>query len=223
MYCDSKAAIAISCNPVQHSRTKHSDVRYHFIKEKVEMCIVELFFVGTEYWLANLFTKALPEERFKYLVRRLGKRRNYDWLSAGLWLGFVCVSKGYYVVSSPTVDEHVVGVGSTKDVNVRKTPISSIIDLNLVPLESIRAISERFVNMAYGPYMSQSAGMREGSNAIQSPAICPDDNDEPTLFSVKESVGSSKIFPGDMGGRDLMPSMSRVPSVVKQLMPMRPE
>nr|GEZ09516.1 hypothetical protein [Tanacetum cinerariifolium] len=36
MYCDSKAAIAIPCNPVQHSRTKHSDVRYHFIKEKVE-------------------------------------------------------------------------------------------------------------------------------------------------------------------------------------------
>nr|GEY05199.1 Gag-Pol polyprotein [Tanacetum cinerariifolium] len=36
IYCDSKAAIAISCNPVQHSRTKHIDVRYHFIKEKVE-------------------------------------------------------------------------------------------------------------------------------------------------------------------------------------------
>nr|GEX92933.1 retrovirus-related Pol polyprotein from transposon TNT 1-94 [Tanacetum cinerariifolium] len=74
MYCDSKASIAISCNPVQHSRTKHIDVRYHFIKEKVEKGIVELFFVGTEYQLADLFTKALPEERFKYLVRRLGMR-----------------------------------------------------------------------------------------------------------------------------------------------------
>nr|GEU85761.1 retrovirus-related Pol polyprotein from transposon TNT 1-94 [Tanacetum cinerariifolium] len=74
MYCDSKAAIAISCNLVQHSRTKHIDVRYHFIKEKAEKGIVELFFVGTEYQLADLFTKALPEERFKYLVRRLGMR-----------------------------------------------------------------------------------------------------------------------------------------------------
>nr|GEV17901.1 copia protein [Tanacetum cinerariifolium] len=74
MYCDSKAAIAISYNPVQHSRTKHIDVRYHFIKEKVEKGIVELFFVGTEYQLADLFTKSLPEERFKYLVRRLGMR-----------------------------------------------------------------------------------------------------------------------------------------------------
>ncbi|GJT39439.1 retrovirus-related pol polyprotein from transposon TNT 1-94 [Tanacetum coccineum] len=74
MYCDSKAAIAISCNPVQHSRTKHIDVRYHFIKEQVEKGIVELFFVGTEYQLADLFTKALSEDRFKYLVRQLGMR-----------------------------------------------------------------------------------------------------------------------------------------------------
>nr|GFB31225.1 retrovirus-related Pol polyprotein from transposon TNT 1-94 [Tanacetum cinerariifolium] len=58
MYCDSKTAIAISFNPVQHSCTKHIDVRYHFIKEKVEKGIVELFFVGTEYQLADLFTKA---------------------------------------------------------------------------------------------------------------------------------------------------------------------
>nr|GFC94032.1 retrovirus-related Pol polyprotein from transposon TNT 1-94 [Tanacetum cinerariifolium] len=74
MYYDSKAAIAISCNPVQHSRTKHIDVRYHFIKEKVEKGIVELFFVGTEYQLADLFTKALSEDRFKYLIKRLGMR-----------------------------------------------------------------------------------------------------------------------------------------------------
>ncbi|GJT80243.1 hypothetical protein Tco_1054585 [Tanacetum coccineum] len=66
--------IAISCNPVQHSCSKHIDVIYHFIKEQVEKCIVELFFVGTEYQLADLFTKALPEDRFKYLVRRLGMR-----------------------------------------------------------------------------------------------------------------------------------------------------
>ncbi|GJR15023.1 retrovirus-related pol polyprotein from transposon TNT 1-94 [Tanacetum coccineum] len=69
VYCDSKVAIAISCNPVQHSCTKHIDVRYHFIKEQVEKGIVELFFVRTEYQLADLFTKALPKDRFKYLVR----------------------------------------------------------------------------------------------------------------------------------------------------------
>ncbi|GJZ85802.1 retrovirus-related pol polyprotein from transposon TNT 1-94 [Tanacetum coccineum] len=74
MYCDSKSAIAISCNPVQHSKTKHIDIRYHFIKEHVEKGTVELYFVGTEYQLADLFTKALPKERFEYLVHRIGMR-----------------------------------------------------------------------------------------------------------------------------------------------------
>ncbi|GJW36784.1 retrovirus-related pol polyprotein from transposon TNT 1-94 [Tanacetum coccineum] len=74
MYCDSNLAIAISCNPVLHSRTKHINVRYHFIKEHVEKGIVELYFVRTEYQLANMFTKALSKERFEYLVGRLGMR-----------------------------------------------------------------------------------------------------------------------------------------------------
>ncbi|GKE43476.1 retrovirus-related pol polyprotein from transposon TNT 1-94 [Tanacetum coccineum] len=74
IYCDSKLAIAISCNPVQHSRTKHIAVRYHFIKKHVEKGMIELYFVKTDYQLADLFTKALPAERFNYLVRRLGMR-----------------------------------------------------------------------------------------------------------------------------------------------------
>ncbi|GJU54395.1 hypothetical protein Tco_1228109 [Tanacetum coccineum] len=74
MYYDSKSAIAISCNPVQHSKTKHIDIRYHFIKEHVERGTVEIYFVGTEYQLADLFTKTLPKERFEYLVHRISMR-----------------------------------------------------------------------------------------------------------------------------------------------------
>nr|GEW49177.1 retrovirus-related Pol polyprotein from transposon TNT 1-94 [Tanacetum cinerariifolium] len=74
LYCDSQLAIAISCNPVQHYRTKHIHTRYHFIKEQVENVIIELYFVRTEYQLAVMFTNALLEERFKYLVRRIGMR-----------------------------------------------------------------------------------------------------------------------------------------------------
>nr|GFB55412.1 copia protein [Tanacetum cinerariifolium] len=74
IYCDSKSAIAISCNPVQHSRTKHIAVRYHFIKEHVEKSTIELYFVKMDYQLADIFTKALPADRFNYLVRRLGMR-----------------------------------------------------------------------------------------------------------------------------------------------------
>ncbi|GJQ91718.1 hypothetical protein Tco_0002857 [Tanacetum coccineum] len=74
IYCDSKSAIAISCNPVQHSRTKHIIVYYHFIKEHIEKGTIELYFVKTDYQLADLFTKALPADRFNYLVHRLGMR-----------------------------------------------------------------------------------------------------------------------------------------------------
>nr|GFC68378.1 retrovirus-related Pol polyprotein from transposon TNT 1-94 [Tanacetum cinerariifolium] len=72
IYCDSKSANSISCNPVQHTRTKHIDVRYHFIKDLVEKGSIELYFVSTEYQLADLFTKSLPEARFKFLVEKLG-------------------------------------------------------------------------------------------------------------------------------------------------------
>nr|GEU44148.1 hypothetical protein [Tanacetum cinerariifolium] len=68
------SAISISCNPVQHSRTKHIHTRYHFIKEQVENGITELYFFRIEYQLADMFTKSLPEVRFKYLARRIGMR-----------------------------------------------------------------------------------------------------------------------------------------------------
>nr|GEV86060.1 hypothetical protein [Tanacetum cinerariifolium] len=68
LYCDSQSAIAISCKPVHHSRTKHIHTRYHFIKEQVKNGIIELYFVRTEYQLADMFTKALLEDRFKYLA-----------------------------------------------------------------------------------------------------------------------------------------------------------
>ncbi|GKD26891.1 retrovirus-related pol polyprotein from transposon TNT 1-94, partial [Tanacetum coccineum] len=69
LYCDNKSAIALCCNNVQHSRAKHIDVRYHFIKEQVENGIVELYFVRTEYQLADIFTKPLPRERFNFFAR----------------------------------------------------------------------------------------------------------------------------------------------------------
>ncbi|GKA26598.1 hypothetical protein Tco_0712707 [Tanacetum coccineum] len=71
IYCDLKSAIAISCNPIQHSRTKHINIRYHFIKDHVEKGTIELYFVETKYQLADLFTKALRKERFEFLVYKI--------------------------------------------------------------------------------------------------------------------------------------------------------
>nr|GEV09847.1 hypothetical protein [Tanacetum cinerariifolium] len=81
MYCDSKAAMAISCNPVQHYCTKHINVRYHSIKEQVENGIVELYFIEIDYQLADLFMNDLSKERFEYLVGRLGTAVEYQKVS----------------------------------------------------------------------------------------------------------------------------------------------
>ncbi|KAI3672599.1 hypothetical protein L6452_38694 [Arctium lappa] len=71
IYCDSKSVIATSANPVQHTKTKHIDVRYHFIKDNVEKGTIELYFVNTDYQLADLFTNPLDEKRFNFLVSKL--------------------------------------------------------------------------------------------------------------------------------------------------------
>ncbi|GJX43445.1 putative ribonuclease H-like domain-containing protein [Tanacetum coccineum] len=72
MYCDNKSVIALCCNNVQHSRSKHIDIRFHFIKEQVENGVVELYFANTEYQLGDIFTKALGRERIGFLINKLG-------------------------------------------------------------------------------------------------------------------------------------------------------
>ncbi|GJX43495.1 hypothetical protein Tco_0260171 [Tanacetum coccineum] len=74
LYCDNKSVIALCCNNVQHSRSKHIDIRHHFIREQVENRVVELYFVETNYQLADILTKALPRERFEFLLPRLGMK-----------------------------------------------------------------------------------------------------------------------------------------------------
>ncbi|GJY45083.1 retrovirus-related pol polyprotein from transposon TNT 1-94 [Tanacetum coccineum] len=74
LYCDNKSAIALYYNNVQHSRSKHIDIRYHFIKEQVENRVVELYFVRTEYQLADIFIKALGRERLEFLINKLRMR-----------------------------------------------------------------------------------------------------------------------------------------------------
>nr|GEU74095.1 retrovirus-related Pol polyprotein from transposon TNT 1-94 [Tanacetum cinerariifolium] len=74
LYYNNKSAIALCCNNVQHSKSKHIDVRYYFIKEQMENGIMELYFVRTEYQLADIFTKLLPRERFNFLIEKLGMR-----------------------------------------------------------------------------------------------------------------------------------------------------
>nr|GEV82108.1 retrovirus-related Pol polyprotein from transposon TNT 1-94 [Tanacetum cinerariifolium] len=147
IYCDSKSAIAISCNPVQHPRAKHIAVRYHFIKEHVEKGTIELYFVKMDYQLADLFTKVLPVDRFNYLVRCLSMRNLSPW---ELWNALeeryvikdptstkIIVSKfnSYKMVDSCTIMdqmyelEHILSMFTQNNMNMDESiQVSSIID-----------------------------------------------------------------------------------------------
>ncbi|GKB52023.1 retrovirus-related pol polyprotein from transposon TNT 1-94 [Tanacetum coccineum] len=72
IFCDNTSAIAISNNPVLHSRTKHIDIRYHFIRDHILKGDIELHFIPTEYQIADIFTKPLDEPTFTRLKAELG-------------------------------------------------------------------------------------------------------------------------------------------------------
>ena len=72
IYCDNMSAIAMTKNPVFHSRTKHIEIRHHFIRELVEKQEIELQFCKTGEQLADIFTKALQIEKFIQFRRELG-------------------------------------------------------------------------------------------------------------------------------------------------------
>nr|GEU29240.1 retrovirus-related Pol polyprotein from transposon TNT 1-94 [Tanacetum cinerariifolium] len=58
----------------EHSRSKNIDARHHFKRDQVKNSVVELYFVTTDYQLADIFTKALPEKQFDFLLPRLGMK-----------------------------------------------------------------------------------------------------------------------------------------------------
>ncbi|GJS65872.1 retrovirus-related pol polyprotein from transposon TNT 1-94 [Tanacetum coccineum] len=67
IFCDNTSSIAISNNPVLHSRTKHIDIRYHFIRDHILKGDIELHFIPTEYQLADIFIKPLDGPTFTRL------------------------------------------------------------------------------------------------------------------------------------------------------------
>ncbi|KAK6115609.1 hypothetical protein DH2020_007878 [Rehmannia glutinosa] len=70
--CDNTSAITITQNPVLHSRTKHIDVRYHFIRDHVENKDITLEYISTDKQLADIFTKPLCGSRFEELKNEVG-------------------------------------------------------------------------------------------------------------------------------------------------------
>jgi hypothetical protein len=72
IHCDYTSAINISKNSVQHSRTKHLDIRHHFIRDLVESQVVSLSFIPTENQLVDILIKPLNGSRFESLRKAIG-------------------------------------------------------------------------------------------------------------------------------------------------------
>ena len=72
IFCDNTSAINLTRNLVQHSRTKHIEIRHHFLRDHVGKKDFELKFISTESQLADILTKPLSEDRFTTLRRELG-------------------------------------------------------------------------------------------------------------------------------------------------------
>ena len=70
--CDNTSAINISKNPVQYARTKHIEIRHHFLRDCVEKKLVSINFIGIIEQIADIFTKALNQEPFEALRLQLG-------------------------------------------------------------------------------------------------------------------------------------------------------
>ena len=64
LYCDNESTIKIANNPVQHSKTKHIEIRHHFLRDHVMKEDIDIIHVKTEEQLADIFTKPLDEKRF---------------------------------------------------------------------------------------------------------------------------------------------------------------
>ncbi|KAL0448174.1 UNVERIFIED_CONTAM: Retrovirus-related Pol polyprotein from transposon TNT 1-94 [Sesamum latifolium] len=71
LYCDNLSAIRLVENPVFHVKTKHVEVHYHFIREKVLQEEIKLKYVGTERQVADLFTKGLGDNKLEIFRQHL--------------------------------------------------------------------------------------------------------------------------------------------------------
>ena len=84
VFCDNKSAINLSKNPIQHSKSKHIEIWYHFIRDLVEEKILWLEFINTENQKVDIFTKPLDGPWFESLRRTIGVSI-IPWLISLVW------------------------------------------------------------------------------------------------------------------------------------------
>jgi hypothetical protein len=76
IHCDNQSCIKLSENPVFHDRSKHIDIRYHFIRDCVQRGAVRLDYIQTDEQMEDIFTKALSRQKFEKFRDQMGLRQN---------------------------------------------------------------------------------------------------------------------------------------------------
>ena len=76
IHCDNQSCIKLSENPVFHDRSKHIEIRYHFIRDWVQRGAVQLQYISTNDQVADILTKALPRSKHVFFRDKMGLVRN---------------------------------------------------------------------------------------------------------------------------------------------------
>src|SRR3954464_4374358 len=71
IFCDNTSAICLSKNPILHSKAKLIEIKHHFIRDYVQKGVISLNFVDTDHQWADIFTKPLAEDRFKFILKNI--------------------------------------------------------------------------------------------------------------------------------------------------------
>ena len=76
IHCDNQSCVKMSINPVQHDRTKHVEMKYHYVREMVQRRAMELQYIPTDEKILHVITKPLGRGKFVYFRDRLGVVEN---------------------------------------------------------------------------------------------------------------------------------------------------
>ena len=78
LWCDNLGATYMCANPIFHARTKHVEIDYHFVRDRVVSGDIQVNFISTKDQLANIFTKTLPKDKLIYFIHKLGIQKQHN-------------------------------------------------------------------------------------------------------------------------------------------------